>query len=165
MKYYIRLHCDNTFGTMCDNIVAAMGEENLPLALIRRYARSSFAYLFAYRDGKDIVSADEWVKKHRSHRRHSNAMDSAIDQIVNLDINSEYEKLYYPFGRNPISVANYDTDGDSDEEEGENLRGPIVDLDTYLKENIDDDLNDLINSDDEEGPIKDQDDDIEEWKL
>jgi len=47
------------------------------------------AYLIAYRQGLDIVQADRWIKKHRSHRGISAQMDTAL------------EALYFPLGRQP----------------------------------------------------------------
>ena len=88
IKYYLRLHCDNTFSTMIKNIENAMERENLPIVIIRRYARTTFAYLYAYRNGLDIVSAHEWVKKHRAHRGHSALMDSALE-------NTEFDEALY----------------------------------------------------------------------
>ena len=41
MKYYVRLHCDNKFETMASSIVAAMDDINLPVQMIRRFARVS----------------------------------------------------------------------------------------------------------------------------
>ena len=84
MTYYIRLHCDNTFNTMRLNIVESRGAVSLPIAMILRFARTTFVYLLAYRSGKDsITSAQQtWVKQHRVHRVHSKQMDAALDQSV-----------------------------------------------------------------------------------
>ena len=60
--------------------------------MIRRFARTTFVYLFAYRSGKDSLSAHTWVKQHRVHRGHSKQMDAALDQSVddNFDANLEH---------------------------------------------------------------------------
>ena len=41
---------------------------NLILKTIREYIRLAHAYLLAYDRGLDIVAADEWIKRRRSHR-------------------------------------------------------------------------------------------------
>ena len=58
MKYYCRLHNDNTFATMTANIAVAFSPANIPLAMIRRFARGKLAYLLAYHNGLDIIKAD-----------------------------------------------------------------------------------------------------------
>ena len=44
MKYDTRLHCDTKFDTMVRNIAAAMGEDNLPIAMIRRFSQRQGYY-------------------------------------------------------------------------------------------------------------------------
>jgi hypothetical protein len=87
MKFYVRLHSDCTVPTLEKNMLEARSLDNIPLAMIRRFARGTFAYLYAYRNKLDIIKADAWVKKHRTHRGHRDQMDK------------ELEKLYYPNGR------------------------------------------------------------------
>ena len=60
------------------------------------------AYLLAYKNGLDIIKADAWVKKHRSHLGVSSAMDAAL------------ESLYFPFGRDAVSAAAPDQEGDNE---------------------------------------------------
>jgi hypothetical protein len=60
--------------------------ENVSLTLIRKYCRLVTAYYIAYIDGKDIIQAESWIKKHRSHRGHSGTMDEKL------------YKLYFPYG-------------------------------------------------------------------
>ena len=60
------------------------------------------AYLLAYKNGLDIIKADAWVKKHRSHRGVSSAMDAAL------------ESLHFPFGRDAVSAAAPDQEGDNE---------------------------------------------------
>ena len=55
MKYYCRLHNDNTFATMTANIAVAFSPANIPLAMIRRFARGRMAYLLACHNGLDII--------------------------------------------------------------------------------------------------------------
>ena len=58
MKYYCRLHNDKTFATMTANIAVVYLPVNIPLAMIRRFARGRMAYLLAHRNGLDIIKAD-----------------------------------------------------------------------------------------------------------
>lgn len=147
MKYYIRLHCDNKFDTMCANIPPSMGADNLPLKLIRRYARTTFAYLYAYRDGKDIITADQWVKKHRVHRGFSKQMDNALDRSVALD--SNLEQLYYPNGRQAMPDTNDVIDSDIIESDEVVIQVTAKDS-PDLFDGTEDGLDDLVQSDDEE---------------
>jgi hypothetical protein len=147
MKYYIRLHCDNSFATMCLNITAAMGPVNLPLAMIRRFARTSIAYLYAYRSGKDIISASTWIKQHRVHRKHSNQMDAALEDAEHFD--TDMEKLFYPLGRpneDQILIVDPDDGNDMDhefDEIPEVTSAPATNADDY-----DDNLDDLFDAED-----------------
>ena len=84
---------------MLTNITAAMSPDNLPIAPIRRFARTTFAYLCAYKSGNDITTAHDWVKKQRSHRGHSKQMDHALENSESAVFDTELEALYYPLGR------------------------------------------------------------------
>jgi hypothetical protein len=64
-----------------------LSEDNLPLSLTRKLCRLFTAYYIAYNEGKDIIQADAWIRKHRSHRGHSVLMDNRPEQS------------YYPYGR------------------------------------------------------------------
>ena len=165
LKYYIRLHCDNKFDTMVHNITAAMGTQNLPLAMIRRFARTSFAYLIAYRNGKDIITAHEWIE-HRADRSHSERMDASIDQYARSDANADLEKLDFPFGRATTSSQStncgnmeFPEIGIEEEDQGgllvDNLTEALQDnLTGYLLDEIEDDnLDDLFDSDDEASTV------------
>ena len=98
MKYYIRKHCDNKFETMRTSIETAMGSTNLPLAMIRRFARTSFAYMYAYQAKMDIIAAHDWVKEHRQHRGFRKSMDLALDSTPYSSdtVDSKLHKLYHP---------------------------------------------------------------------
>ena len=150
MKYYIRLHCDTKFDTMAQNIASAIEPHNLPIAMVRRFARNSFAYLFAYRHGKDIITAHEWVKKHRVHRQHSKQMDLALDRSVDLIFDEDLERLYFPFGRpaapqNAAGMVLEAVDLNSDEEIGEVPTVVLVGSD--FVDDDDSSLNELYESD------------------
>jgi len=64
-----------------------LAETNLSLSLIRKYCRLLSAYYYAYHDDKNVVQADEWIRKHRTHRGFAPKMDARL------------EKLYFPNGR------------------------------------------------------------------
>jgi len=77
------------------NITTSSSPENLPLATIRRFARTTFAYLYAYKSGVGIISAHDWVKRHISHRDQSQQIDLALESMLDREL----EALYYPRGR------------------------------------------------------------------
>ena len=96
MKWYIRKHLVNKFDKMALNITASLSLENLPLATIRRFARTTFAYLYAYKSRMGIISAHDWVKRHLSHHGQSQQIDLALESIY---YPRELQALYYPRGR------------------------------------------------------------------
>ena len=57
------------------------------------------AYLLAYSNGLDIIKADAWATKRKSHCGVSTAMDAAL------------ESLYFPFSRDTVSAAAPDQEG------------------------------------------------------
>jgi hypothetical protein len=68
-------------------MVTGLERGNVSVALIRKYCRLVTAYYYAYLDGKDIIQAESWIKKHWSHRGHSDLIDERL------------YKLYYPNGK------------------------------------------------------------------
>ena len=76
------------------NIAASITPEKLPVVTIRRFARTTFAYLYAYKSGMGIITAHDWVKKHRPHRGHSQQMDRALESVFDRELAA----LYYPLG-------------------------------------------------------------------
>jgi transposase len=87
MKLYTRKYNTGKLDDLARHMTEGLAEGNLPVALVRKYIRLVTAYYMAYRDNMDIVEADKWIRKHRSHRGHSNKMDSGLEQ------------LYFPLGR------------------------------------------------------------------
>ena len=87
MKWYLRKHADGTLEKLKVLMKRGLSEDNLPLRLIRKYCRLLTAYYIAYNEDKDIIEADAWIRKHRSHRGHSVLMDNRLEQ------------LYFPYGR------------------------------------------------------------------
>ena len=84
MKWYLRKHADGTLEKLKELMKKGLSEENLPLSLIRKYCRLLTAYYIAYIEGKDIIEADAWIRKHRSHRGHSELMDKRLEQLYFL---------------------------------------------------------------------------------
>ena len=60
------------------NIAVSLSPKNLPQATIRRFSRTTFASLYAYKSGMGIISAHDWVKRHISHRSQSQQIDLAL---------------------------------------------------------------------------------------
>ena len=94
------------------------GLDNLSLTLIRKYCRLVTAYYIAYIDDKDIIQAESWIKKHRSHRGHSGSMDEKL------------YKLYFPYG-----VDNDEHINDDELALNDNMNDNVTyddDVDTWL---------------------------------
>ena len=91
------------------------------LKLIQRFARNTFAYLYAYRNGRDIIGAHDWVKKHRVHRSHSPKMDATLDDSVEELFDADLERLYYPLGRYELKSNDKNND-----ELGELTDPPVI---------------------------------------
>jgi hypothetical protein len=87
MKWFIRKYCDGKVEQLRKSMAHGLSEANLPIALIRRYTRIVSAYFIAYKEGKDIIQAESWINKHRTHRGDSGLMDAQL------------EALYFPLGR------------------------------------------------------------------
>lgn len=81
MKWYTRKHADGTIDKLRMLMEEGIQQENLPLKLIRKYIRLCSAYLLAYDQGHDIVTANAHIKKYRSHRSHSRTTDAALDNL------------------------------------------------------------------------------------
>jgi len=56
-------------------------EEYTPICLIRKWCRLVEAYLIAYEGGMNIIQAEAFINKHRSHRSHSLKMDETLEQL------------------------------------------------------------------------------------
>lgn len=64
MKWYVRQYCDHktTHAQLKETMIRALESTILPISLIRKYIRLSYAYLIAYKYGNDIVEATSWIK-------------------------------------------------------------------------------------------------------
>ena len=98
MKWHIRKFADNRMDTLEKLMNYGLSTENIPQWLVRKFFRLNEAYILAYDNGMDMVTATAWIKKHRSHRSYSERMDIALEQ------------LYFPYGREPHNDEEYDVD-------------------------------------------------------
>jgi transposase len=96
MKYWIRKYSTGKLEDLARHMEEGLAEENLPLMMIRKYIRLITCYYIAYSENKDIVAADRWIRKHRSHRGHSDKMDRQL------------EELYFPLGRQHVDLMRED---------------------------------------------------------
>jgi transposase len=76
MKWSIRKYSNGKIEQLRISMTHALSSANLPCSLIRRYIRLVSAYYIAYQEGKDIIQAEFWIRKHRSHRGCSAKMDA-----------------------------------------------------------------------------------------
>ena len=91
MKWFLRKYTDGKIETLQELMEQGLSEENLPLWLIRKYLRLVRSYLIAYEEGLDIVQAEQWIRKHRSHRAHSKKMDAQIAPTESSEFNYNSE--------------------------------------------------------------------------
>lgn len=85
MKYHIRRFSDGKLSTLIRLMREGLDPNiNLPLSMIRRFIRLSFAYLIAYDKGLDVLQTEAWLRKQRKHRSY----DEKIDDVLNA--------LYFP---------------------------------------------------------------------
>jgi hypothetical protein len=87
MKGHTRKYCDGKLESLERFMNEGLSEEILPLWLLRKYIRLITAYYIAYGEGKDVVTADSWIRKHRAHQGFAQKMDVRLEQ------------LYFPNGR------------------------------------------------------------------
>lgn len=66
-KKTARRECDYAFKSLCEKLPSFLDE--VPLAVIRRFARKAWRYIDAYNLGLDAEVAELTVKKYKSHRR------------------------------------------------------------------------------------------------
>ena len=81
MKWHIRKYSTGKLDDLEKNMNDGLGEEILPIVLIRKFIRLISAYYIAYVDGLDLIAADAWIRKHRSHRSHSIQMDHRLEAL------------------------------------------------------------------------------------
>ena len=96
MKGYIRRNCKHTLPTLRLNIIAALQPENIPLTLVQKWFRKMRDYMVAYEAGADGKTADNTVKKYKSHRQCFNttpAGASFISEPTSLVLRSEDDSI------------------------------------------------------------------------
>jgi hypothetical protein len=79
LKYYCRNNCDYSFKTLLPTVMDAMS--SISLVTIRRFARKSWRYMDAYRQGLSVQQAEWAAKKQRSHRRVNMALVPSHDSL------------------------------------------------------------------------------------
>lgn len=88
---------DGTMGTLETLMIEGLSETNLSMTLIRKYIRQVHAHYIAYANDMNIITADKWIRKHKSHRGHSNTMDKTLlNEYTNNPEYTEIRKLYEP---------------------------------------------------------------------
>jgi len=83
MKWHIRKYCDGSLQSLEKYMNEGLAESNLSLSLIRKYCRLISAYYYAYLDNMNVVQADEWIRKHRTHRGFAPLMDE-LEEVIDI---------------------------------------------------------------------------------
>ena len=74
MKWFVRQWVHGSMDTLTNLMLQGLSYptpnnmNNLTIKTIRKDLRLTHAYLLAYDEGLDIVAADDWLKRRRSHR-------------------------------------------------------------------------------------------------
>jgi transposase len=128
MKWYLRKYNTGKLQDLAQNMDVGLSPYNVDIAMIKRFVRLATAYYIAYREGKDVMQAEQWLKKHRSHRGHSAKMDAKL------------EALYFPLGRThqdaapATGPAEFQLPAAADDEEEEDIVGDDeIDWDAALE--------------------------------
>lgn len=64
-----------------ETLIEKIHEANHLFAVIKRYVRRSNADLTAHYNALDTLQKDSWIRRHRSHLRHSITMDKTFDAL------------------------------------------------------------------------------------
>lgn len=81
MKRHCRKFSNGSMSTLTESMNYGLSTENVSVATVRRICRYTTCYLYAYTQGMDIIQAEQWMKKRRSHRGYSTKMDSELAAI------------------------------------------------------------------------------------
>ena len=82
VKWYARQKCDQTNAGLRTATDEALSEKACDLALIRRYSRTAWRWVDAYRKGLDGVLACWAVRKSEYHRFVTDAVDREVDRMA-----------------------------------------------------------------------------------
>jgi len=82
VKWYARQKCDRTIAGLKTVTDEALSEKACDLALIRRYSRTAWRWVDAYRRGLDGVLACWAVRKSKCHRFVTDAVDREVNKLV-----------------------------------------------------------------------------------
>ena len=97
MKRHCRKFSNGSMSTLTESMNYGLSPDNISVATVRRICRYTTCYLYAYENGMDIIQAEQWMKKRRSHRGYSSKMDS------------ELAAIYYPLGLPPNEPVEFNT--------------------------------------------------------
>lgn len=89
MKFYTKKNTDGTLETLEKNMMIGLEQENLPVTLIRKYFRICDLYLSAYKHGLNVIQAEDWLRKRKSHRGYHEIMDKVLWQAHNPHISAD----------------------------------------------------------------------------
>ena len=94
VKWYARQHSDGTVAGLKATAAAAMKPVGgcCDLALIRRYARTSWRWVDAYRRGLDGVLASWAVRQSKCHRCVTDAADREVERLAAVQEKSAAER-------------------------------------------------------------------------
>ena len=82
VKWYARQKCDQTKDGLRTATEEALSEKACDLALIRRYSRTAWRWVDAYRRGLDGVLACWAVRKSKCHRFVTDAVDREVNRMA-----------------------------------------------------------------------------------
>jgi hypothetical protein len=144
MKYFIRKSTTGNMKKLQELMDLGLKESNVDLAMMRRFVRLSKVYLKCYEMGMDLISAEAFIRKHRSHRSVSKTMDESAEKLSKMDPN--IREIYFPI---------LPTDGTTASDIEEEL------LDTPVSPDAEDIIGEDDNNDEEEDE-KDEEDEEDE---
>ena len=92
MKWHVRKFSGGNLDSLATNMTDGLSEDILYIGLIRKYVRCVIAYYHAYDQGMDIVQADSWIRKYRSHRSFNPSMDEHVLKKIYFPHDSQIEE-------------------------------------------------------------------------
>ena len=83
IKWWLRAHCVGTLNALMDVIEKACSTDVVPLTLIRKYARTSWRWMEAYRRKWSPALTTFAAKSYHGHRGVPQSMDAIIEELSN----------------------------------------------------------------------------------